>query len=362
MKEKKAGRVGEIDLFRWIFSIIILLRHASNLLGKNLVFPGGAFAVEFFFLVSGYLMMASIEKVCEKGTENLGRETVCFLKRKVRSLFPEVVLAFVIGFIVCALTNRWGWPEIAGKFMKSTFEVLLVQRTGVGSNQINNVVWYIQSMLLCMAILYPLIRKFPDMMKHIGLLLIALLLLGYLEKNEANLRTPSKWLGWTYKGNVRAMAELCLGAACYSVVDYLRKLNLTKLAKVLLTVVKWICWIPVLAYMWDSKWKYDLFMLGIMCIAVMLAFSCQCVDVSLYQNKIVAWLGAFSLPIYLSHFFYACCLPLVLPENMRYRYMLLCYVLCSVVTAFVVMFLAGQIRKHGPKVSAALKARLLEKA
>lgn len=43
------SRVGEIELFRFVFSVIILLRHFQNVIKENLLFPGGAYAVEFFF-------------------------------------------------------------------------------------------------------------------------------------------------------------------------------------------------------------------------------------------------------------------------------------------------------------------------
>ena len=44
-------RNGEIDFLRFLFSLIILLRHSSNIVGKKWYpFLGGAFAVEFFFL------------------------------------------------------------------------------------------------------------------------------------------------------------------------------------------------------------------------------------------------------------------------------------------------------------------------
>ncbi len=47
----KAKRVGEIDILRFVFSVIVMLRHGEYVIGslKGVPFPGGAFAVEFFF-------------------------------------------------------------------------------------------------------------------------------------------------------------------------------------------------------------------------------------------------------------------------------------------------------------------------
>lgn len=62
MDKRSYRRAMEIELFRFAFCITIILVHAEYVIGENLLFPGASFGVEFFFLVSGYLMMAGIEK------------------------------------------------------------------------------------------------------------------------------------------------------------------------------------------------------------------------------------------------------------------------------------------------------------
>lgn len=359
MQKPAPSRVGEIDLFRFIFSVIIVLRHAQGLTGENLLFPGGAFAVEFFFLVSGYLMMASIEKRGETG--NLAMETTDFLKRKVIAIYPEVILAYAIGFCVQCVFRSLPWEKVGQLFMKSSFEALLLQRTGLGDNAVNSPIWYVQSMLLCMVILYPMIRKYPEMMRRIVMPLTALLLLGYLLRNYGSLRNPSKWIGFTYKGNLRAMAELCLGAECYFVAQYLRRFSLTPLARSLITMVKWFCWLLMIGYMLNSEAKWDSFMLAVFCIPVVLAFSGQGLDVHLYQNKLVAFLGRFSLPLFLSHMPYANHLSAIMPEGIRYRYVLLCYILCAFATASLVMVLGGVVRRKMPCAKAKMRKWFLMK-
>lgn len=359
MEKYPSDRAMEIDFFRFVFCVIIMLRHAEYILGENILFPGGAFGVEFFFLVSGCLMMASIEKIREKKVENLGRETVSFLKRKVAAIYPEFVLAFIIGFVIQCVAKNLPWEKIEQLFTNSIFELLLIQRVGVGANSVIGVIWYVQSMLLCMAILYPLIRKYPNMMQWVIMPLTALLLLGFLITNHGNLRNPGKWLGWTYKSNVRAMVELCLGAECYFVTCRLKSLRLTNLAKALMTILKWIIWIGLLIYTWDTTNSKDAFMLGCLCVAIILAFSGQCLDASLYQNRLTAFLGRVSLPLYLCHRAYAGYLKYFLPGGMRRRYLVLCYTACSFGTALLIMFLAKKIRKGLPKVKAILYRNLV---
>lgn len=62
----KTKRVGEIDFWRFVFSLIIVLLHIRAIVGEeNCLFNNGAYAVEFFFILSGYLLMGSIERARE---------------------------------------------------------------------------------------------------------------------------------------------------------------------------------------------------------------------------------------------------------------------------------------------------------
>ena len=64
MKQKNAA----IDLLKFLFAMMILLFHGGkNLPGQVSLFPNGRIGVEFFFLVSGYLMAASAARLIKFG-------------------------------------------------------------------------------------------------------------------------------------------------------------------------------------------------------------------------------------------------------------------------------------------------------
>lgn len=290
-------------------------------------------------------MMASVVKASSrKSASSIPVDTWCYLRKKAKSIYLEVFLAWIIGFVVICVCRSFRWNEVRNLFRNSIFEVLLIDRFGLGSNAVNSPTWYIGSMLLAMAILYPLNRKYPNGMKYIIMPMTAFFLLGYLQQEYHTLRDPNKWLTFTYKGNIRALAELCLGAECFYIVQNLKKIRFTRFSKWLLTLLKWICWCTLILYMWQKS-KYDFYMLLPLCIATILAFSQQCADTHIYQNKLVAWLGKFSLYLYLSHFPYRY-IASVLPDGMRYRHILIYYVGCSFATALLIMFLSNWLRKH----------------
>lgn len=350
MKNKSNPKVGEIELFRAIFCVIILLRHNEYLTGKAFIFTGGSFAVEFFFIVSGYLMLNSLHRRSDTPITNLAEETVLFIRKKAIAIYPEIVLSFVIGFAVKCAADMPSRDQTLELISKSFFELILVQRTGIGANAVNSVVWYIQSMLLGMTILYPLIRKYPEMMKRIVLPLGSLLLLGWLSQNYNDLRDPGLWTGYTYKGNLRAMAELCLGAMCFFAVERIRKIRFNRFARILFCAVKWASWIILILYMVDGRTAHDFFGCVLFCISIILSFSRICIDQGIYQNSVVLFLGKFSLPLYLNHVYFAWNLNAFLPQGMNDGEKLCCYIVCSVLASLLVMLLAKLLRSGFPKL------------
>lgn len=85
----KTKRVGEIELFRFLLTIVIMILHSQYLLGDDIPFLSGSLAVEFFFIVSGYLMMASIKKLNNKPINSLANETVGFVWKKYIPSTPK---------------------------------------------------------------------------------------------------------------------------------------------------------------------------------------------------------------------------------------------------------------------------------
>lgn len=73
-------------------------------------------------------------------------------------------------------------------------------------------------------------------MLHIILPLLILLTLGYLCIEHGIPRNPAKWIGFTYKGNVRAFAELSGGVIAFQISKNVSKFTLTKMGKFLVSL------------------------------------------------------------------------------------------------------------------------------
>lgn len=361
----KSNRNGKIEFLRFVFSIIIVIHHSRNFLGDEICqFLGGSFAVEFFFLVSGYLMMASIEKLNARKApgQDLGKETLGFLWKKAKSVYPDLLIAWIIALVFTKIAKKKSLLGMAALAVDSFFEVTLLKMSGLYSISLNGVTWYISSMLLCMAILYPLIRKYPDMMKHIGLPLITLFVLGYLSGQYTAPRDPLKWIVFTKKGTLRALGEISLGAITYLAVKAAEKIELTRLGKIAVTAAEWSAYLLLILYMYFAKASgRDFFFLLVMAVAVGLSFSHKGIDADFFDRPLCSWLGKWSLPLYLGHTFYAYHLNKVVPKVWSPDKKMAVYMICAITTSFVIWGISILTKKYFPKAAQAAKDLLVEK-
>ncbi len=408
-------RCGEIDFCRFVFALVIMLHHSRYVIGyDNSVFIGGSLGVEFFFLVSGYLMMAAVERAnyraagCAGGnpdriaalcsdlnnehdrigtqeqeerqsvnaaqvragaqgltrgmerTRSLGTYTLRFLLHKIRAVLPEYLIAWVIGFVFVMIADGVSGLGIAKRFVKYFWELSFLKMSGLYTGGINGVTWYLSSMLLCMAILYPLCRRYPDMMQRIAAPLLAVCLLGYLCRTFSHPRDPGKFLHVMYKGNLRAMAELCLGITVYGLCRRLKQIEFTRIGQILISIAIAGIYTAELVYMYREKPSdYDYFFLFLMMLAVLLQFSRKGLLPGLFDNRVSTWLAKYSGALFFAHLYIAQHMNNLLPESMGNETRLVLYVAASLANGLVVMGLAALWRRYGGSVCRRVKALLI---
>lgn len=317
-----------IDFLRFLFSVIVVLHHSRYVLGDdNCYFLGGSLAVEFFFFVSGYLLLVSADKagrkngagyllsgdvdmagrteaagletkgvgagttgICRKTTgidgeatgicgeaTGIGSETLHFILHKIRSFLPEFLIAWWIGFVLIGVVRQYGVLDYLKAFGNDFWELTLVKMSGLFTHGIDGAMWYLSAMLLGMAILYPLLRTKRDLMTHLVCPLLALFLYGYLCQAEGHPRDPIVWLGLCYKGLVRAIAGLCTGVVICMAVRTLKRFSpsgLTKTGNALAIGVQLLCLILAIRYMAEQEpSEYDYFYMFLLMLLVLISFS-----------------------------------------------------------------------------------------
>ena len=291
-------RNGKIEIFRFVFCIIIVLYHINLdiwngdlLIGEHLsFFIHGRTGVEFFFLLSGFFMAKSLYNRKQPDT-SIGVDTVCYVYRKIKAVFfPYMLLSCVT--VIYILFTRSDAMEYTVDRLPS---LLFLQRTGIADEGFITVGWYISSMLLAIAVIYPFLGKFYDSVSLIAAPVISSLAIGALIHETGHLPQRA-FAGFIHLANIRAIAVVLLGVFTFRVSRYLMDQKLSKAKWTALIITENLCWIISFYYMVSvHSEKYEGHITYLMAAAVAICFARE-----LRGNHITEVLGRLSLPIYLS--------------------------------------------------------------
>lgn len=291
-----------IDVAKLIFCIGVLFNHTS-VLGSGpdslpLIMQYGFLGVEFFFIVSGFLMT---KKAFSDDDLSIGKSTLNFIKRKFCIIYPYFFVAWVIAFIIDIFVNSYDIKSILSHLIKSVPFHLQLSMTGIPVYNIIGPTWYISAMLICMLFMYPLIKKLKYTYVCIFAPLLVLVSYGYLGEMVGHLATIEPLNGgFLHTGLLRGIAGMSLGAISFGLSEYLNKINFSKKGKIALTFLEIIAYLFVIIGMQSQGIvRPDFIVVIFIVIAVTISFS----GLSLTQNlfkKDHPIIGQLSLVLYLS--------------------------------------------------------------
>lgn len=289
-----------IDFMKFIFSFIIVAYHSWPFIGFNKpsLFKFGCVAVEFYFIVTGYLMMKSIETKGNKKT-NLGISTFEFIKNKLKPVFPYILISFIIGSIALFKGRL-----ISDRLLFSNSFVLEILQLGIVgiSYNVNNATWYISSMLITLFILYPIAIKtkknYPTLIAPLILLLFLILRFSL----DINILDPISKTNFGLNGLYRAFIYIPLGNILYEITKKIKKLDFKKFGKIVLTTIEILSYIVVILAMHYRSFG-DVLISILIAIAVMISFSSKSYTYKYLNFKIFEKLGKFGFIMYLNNIY-----------------------------------------------------------
>lgn len=315
MKPTYNRRNGTLELWRFLFSLYILLFHIE----KTFFYKGldssrldvslcvhGAIGVEFFFLLTGIFLAQSVRKELTAPTSavNLGDSTLRYLGKKIRGVFSCHLIAFAVIFTVTVWSERMRWLAAARLLIDSLPDLLLVQWSGIPSPNLNGVEWYLSTMLISCAVIYPLCRRFPSFFGKVAAPVGGCVIIGYFGHKYGRITDISQWDGLFYKSMLRGFAEILLGVfICEICMDYLMPLRdrLRRRTKALLTLTEWGAYeYATLFVFFTFPWEGEFVALMSIMLAVTLSYSGLTYTAALFNRSFVYLLGRYSLAIYLS--------------------------------------------------------------
>ncbi len=297
---------GTIELMRFIFCVMVILYHFNNrLMFENgeffSFFRNGKIGVEFFFLVSGWLMAKSAQKY--KGKPIL-KSTGNFIYKKFMSILPYHLFIYVICLVIMIfflIRNKTG--DVFYQVINTLPNLFFLQKSGIMTNEILTAEWYIAAMLWMMLIIFPLILRFGEGFEKIACLLICILLIGYMSHANNKLGGMNRFVIYDSipKAYVRAFAEMCGGVFCFHISTGLKNFKLTKADRIFLSVVEIVCYVlPILYCISVLGQKYEALAFYFLMAAITVSFSETSYLSTFMNNKINYFLGTASLPLYMA--------------------------------------------------------------
>jgi len=209
-----------IEALRFIFMLIICVHHFGGTHMKH-----GYIAVEFFFILSGVMLMKSFMKPNRRGL-------VDYLCHRIKHLYPEYFIACLFSGIVLWAIFRDAY--IAGSLSDSIRRfintLLLLNGSGVFIGGFNITLWYVVVLIIGGFIIYALLDYNQKLsLKVIFPILILLYFTFCFNKGESIER-------WQVEGGVfynplwRGTAGLALGTILFYLFrNYGNKLNMEAL-------------------------------------------------------------------------------------------------------------------------------------
>ena len=403
-------RNGAIDFWRFVFAVILVIYHAGTMEiallhpDEDYAFPFalGSLSVEFFLLTSGFLFAKSMNKKKDNDVFSW-KSTWTFMKGKLTSFYPAYLICLVMTFIAVNVTYYVCHVEpylkgasltenlknLGVNFARMLYEATLLRNFGLDFERYLDQAWYLSAMMLSLLLLYPIYAKNKRRFEYIIAPMIAVVLLGFIFLHGTSLLNPSRRYEvfykyeFTYKGNLRTMAEICLGVVCYRVCEWLKRIDFSKLGRWLLAVMELFGYGFAIVYMhflaqsyygntmlhkltfilsrqdpdievvdlsWNREFNAIQFvLLLLLAISVTITFSEKSIISGLFNHKIFTVLGQYSLYPYLLYGVFSCTIPFWLKKweiDLPTGTIILWYCILTFVLAAVVMALHTFVRKR----------------
>ena len=287
---------GKIALIKFLYCILIIALHVGFYHEGDWHFGGGSIAVDFFFIVSGYLFINTISKLKYKGIQ----DCLDFCLKKVKKFFPYVLFLWILAIPLLIVYK--GYTDY--DFLNGFYCLLFFPMRAVKTDSVFGITWYIIVLIEIETIMFPILLKYKEKLLYYFCPLIILLLGGYIFINHYSLAEPwglsilSRW------GFLRGFFDLNIGIFLYVLINKMKKIKYTKFSRILLTLFEFAGYLSTfyIVNLPNSHDRFDFFMIIVLSICVSISFSEQSYLNSLFNNKFIYYLQKISLPMYINQF------------------------------------------------------------
>lgn len=292
-------RNGYIDVIKFVFALIVTDFHVDT--G---VLPGGRIVVEGFFMISGYLMMCSINSN-KYPHDSLGVSTVRFIYNKFKSLFIYLFPAVLISYVLACIRVERDWGESLTRLPLLLFDFFPLREAGYQGDYVLGISWYLSAMFLGLAILYPLCKKYRTTVTLIACPIASLLIYGALSHYYGHMAIASTYLdkSWIGSGLLRGIAGCAAGCTLYEICTALSKKKITMTGRAFFSLLEFAGFFFFFHVMHEHpKSKYDFILIFVIFLLLVIGVGGISLTSLLFRGKYTKILGSASTMIVLLHY------------------------------------------------------------
>lgn len=335
MNKKEYLVENSIYFWRIIFTCLIALLHFNNVysLGYSRfnIVGGQYIAVEFFFIVSGYLMYKSFSKASKKssffGQYNL---------KRFKRLFPIFISALIVNFIFYCYFNHLDFKSLCDLLHSCFFEFFMLHMAGL-NNQIiiNGPGWYVSALLISGFIVSYFLAFHEKTYKRIIMPLSIMIIYSYFYRMQSGgggigvyALTEGVYLNHAI---MRAIAGINLGILAF---DFSNIIKEKQMNVKLLTVLETLLYALIIFSMFKTQRNNaDFIKIFLLFLAISISFSHPIYTGKMVKSALVK-LSAITYSVYLTHnIFRSYLFPMFFPTTV--------YSLKILTLYFIIIFIYG---------------------
>ncbi len=306
--KKKNARIASVEFWRFLFTVLVCLYHLEIYYTSGKLFPSGTSAVEFFFVLSGFLIALSAGHWFEKHPEPLSSKEAAaratqFVWKKVKAIFPVIVVTLILHYAM----NGGGYSRgsTLDAILNSEWDLLFMVGTPFGyANGGCPIVplWFLTALFVAGYVYtYMLYRNF-----HFTLFLaplLGVLLYSFFTLNSSLVLDFYAKMGFMTAGTVKAFAEVALGMAMYHLYAHLSKKKLHPLWEVVLTILMLFAIYRYFALTIKANAGLDNFRrIVYIMVIILLSFLNKDLITSVLNHGFARFLGSISMTMYVCHY------------------------------------------------------------
>ena len=338
------NRNAEIDFFRILFAVVVVISHSDGLQPNDLKkfpFVGGYLAVEFFFILSGYFAVKQVPAFSSRY-----QMVPVWTWNKYKRIFTYVIPAVIIHYLINAYITGLSFFDTIKSLLYGVFEMFLFPMTGLRETFFVLPLWYLSAMLILLPLFYAALLKNKDLFLYVLCPVFALLIYGYYSVTTQHIARWSDWNGLFFMSLPRAWAGLCLGGIVTVITERLLcPLSFNKWGTIFLSGVEIICIGIVIFYMYTRSYRrLDFLCIGLIVILVSIILS-EKASIHKIFPLLFSKISEFSLSLYVSHWTVRLLIPTVIMPAASYEARLLPYILLSAVYALLLMVFVFMVRR-----------------